>query len=268
MDNRTANSQEPDRRFTCLRTALLLAAGAMTAVGCTVTERMEQPGTKPYPIDKALHQMQLDLTRVHVLVPSNLTFVDPALPDAQWRATPEVKEIEDIIANDQCFAIDRDGNVDYTLQKKNPLIAVSTGPLQLSVQGQLSTAGTFTISVTPSAGGTVTRAAQQQLMVPLTLVSLATLPTFYIGQQMANIQNITLVSGFKPVGNQPLADAQMQQVAQYVTSILNVGAALNRAAADSMTQYTDHHGTWCQGREHGGTSFVAPAAQPPAAPAQ
>jgi hypothetical protein len=249
---------------------ILLAASIFTSAllitGCGITNELEKPGTKPVPIDQALMQMQSDLSRVNIVVPGTLLLADTTT--VHLEDTPEAKAIEAVIADSQCFDIDpTTGQRNPNLRKINPLIPVSTGPLQLQVQGQLSESGTFTVSATPSIGGTVQRQAQQQVMVPLTLVSLLTISEFYVGQQFTNIQYVTLVDAYKPA-NSNVADSQHKQIADYITRTLDVAARLDSIVKKSLSEFRSHPNSWCDGHEDGKPQWFGPAApEQPAAPA-
>lgn len=235
---------------------LAVSVVAMTSTACTAIREAEHGGTRPVPIGDALQQLQLDLSRVKVVVPSSLLLADPHMNLVD---TNEGKQILKILADNQCYDIDpATGKSDPQLQHPDPLIPVSTGPLQVTVQGQLSEAGTLTVSVTPSAGGTVTRQAQQQVMVPITLVSLVTLPSFYVGQQTANIQYVTLVDAYKSA-DPHRADAEHKQIADYISGALEVGSRLTVLTNYALAQFKGNQASWCDGHEKGGSSLVGPA---------
>jgi hypothetical protein len=241
-----------------VRTAFLLTAVGFTSGGCSAMHQVEKEGTKPVPFETALHQLEVDLGRVHIIVPSSLLAVDWA----HWEKAKEVADIDNILADSQCYDIDaKTGKADPALRNRNPLIPVSTGPLQLTVQGQLSEAGTFTISITPSAGGTITRQTQQQVMMPLTLVSLTTVPEFYVGQQMTNIQYVTLVTAFKSTDAKK-ADIEYKQIADYVASILEVASRLSAVTERALKQFDTDPNTRCKGRDNAGGGLVGPATPP------
>ena len=236
-------------------TTILLTAMALTAGGCTAMHQVEKEGTKPVPFETALHQLEVDLSRVRIIVPSSLLTVNWA----HWEQAKEVTAIDNILADSQCYDIDpKTGNPNPELRNRNPLIPVSTGPLQLTVQGQLSEAGTLTISVTPSAGGTITRQTQQQVMMPLNLVSLTTVPEFYVGQQTTNIQYVTLVTAFKSP-DATKADREYKQVADYVASILDVASRLNAVTDRALKEFDRDPTTRCKGRDSTGGGLVGPA---------
>jgi hypothetical protein len=157
--------------------------------GCVNTKAPpDAKGSTPVPLDATLRNLAVDLSSIDVLNPSDL-LVDEASATIRMR---------DLIANAQCYDIDSTtGLADPAHRTINPLIPISTGAMQLTVQGQLSEAGSVTVSITPSIGGTITRQGQQQFMFPLTLVSLQNYSTFYIGQQLTNLQYATLLSTFK-----------------------------------------------------------------------
>ena len=237
--------------------AIVVTLGAMVATSCTALRQAESQGTKPVPIDQALHQLQLDLSRVQVVAPSTLLLADPKKNVVDTR---EGKAMLDVLANNQCFSIDpKTGKADRNLRKRDPLVPVSTGPLQITVQGQLSESGTLSISVTPSVGGTVARQAQQQVMVPITLVSLLTLPSFYVGQQTANIQYVTLVDAYKSA-DPKRADAEHKQIADYISTALEVASRLSVISNEALAQFDADQDQWCKDRENGGASLIGPAA--------
>ena len=243
-----------------------ICTSTLLVTGCAFLTGAESKGSKPVPIDQALMQMQSDLSRVTIVAPGTLLLADTshvALED-----TPEAKAIESIIADSQCFDVDpKTGQANPSLRKINPLIPMSTGPLQLTVQGQLSESGTFSVSATPSIGGTVQRQAQQQVMVPLTLVSLLTISEFYVGQQFTNIQYVTLVDTYKST-DATVAAHEKKQIADYILTTLEVGTRLDLVVKRSLTEFKGHQDTWCAGHENGKPNWFGPAApQQPAAPA-
>jgi hypothetical protein len=77
----------------------------------------------------------------------------------------------------------------------NPLIPVITGPVSIALQGSIQQAGGLTVtgSATPSGAlsYTVTQGQQQQVTVPVTFVSARGLPNFYMGQNLANLTNLS-----------------------------------------------------------------------------
>lgn len=137
----------------------VLALTTSLVSGCTTVHNIEGQGSTPVPVETALRQLETDLSRVPALVPSNLLL---PLDDKtnKWQTTPESNEIRHILAESQCFDLDADGKEKPERRKRNPLVPVGTGALQLTVQGQLSEGGTLTIAAAPSLAGTVTRQTQ------------------------------------------------------------------------------------------------------------
>jgi hypothetical protein len=134
-----------------------------------------------------------------------------------------------------------------SLRTKHPLIAVATGPLQLTVQGQFTEGGTFTIAAAPSAAATISRQTSQQVMLPLTLVSLSALPGFYVGQQLANLQYTTLITQFPSKDYVPPKDADLEpekkkqleglkQTAHMISFVMDAAAELTK-----ITQFAESH---------------------------
>ena len=155
----------------------------------------ENAGTTPVPLNEVLQSLEADLSRTHPLI----------LSDLQGRNnddSPAVVSIRTAIANIQCYDIDpTTGTAKAKLRSKNPLVPVVTGPVQLTVQGQLSQGGTITVGVPTAVSGsaTVTRQGQQQIMLPTTLVPLVNVPMFFVGQQFTNIQfNSTVLAILPP----------------------------------------------------------------------
>jgi hypothetical protein len=221
---------------------------------------MEKNDSRPIPIADALRNMNVDLSHLDVIVPSDL-LVTPKGGTGAIR-TSAVAKMKDTIANIQCY------DMDYTtdpknpapkkdLRKRDPLIPVFTGPMQLTVQGQYSVGGTLTLSVTPSAAATATRQTQQQAMFPLTLVSLATLPAFYVGQQTTNIQYVAL---YKDQADANLGPDQKKRVAEFLTNAMAVGSALTDIADSALSGFDGNEDTYCIGRDNKAKTTVAASA--------
>jgi hypothetical protein len=273
-------------------TSILSAIPATFLTGCAplgkAVKPIEDQGTKPPSLDQVLQQLELGLSRVRVLVPSSLLlppiptdlthYSNLVLPPTDhWTALPpkgadgnyppEVQHALDILAYSQCFAVDPSTGsdkdpttkkVNSKLQTRNPLVPISTGPLQLQVQGQLSLGGTLTVSLTPSIAGTATRQTQQQIMLPLTMVSLITLPSFYAGQQMANIQYAPLWKDFPSEGG-ITPTQEKAELAGYLATGLEIAARLTLVTNEALKQYDINKDKWCDGKTDGG-GLVAGAA--------
>jgi hypothetical protein len=242
-----------------------MAALVVVANGCSL-RLVEAEAASPVPLNLALAEMQSNLNRVHVVVLSDAQF----LYSTNLKDQAAVTRLRDVIAEAQCFSwavvVDKHGNPilekdgtpkrerDPGLRTKNPLIPVVTGAAQLTVQGQISTAGTFTISGNPSVGGTATRQAQQQLMVPISLVSLSNIENFYLGQQLANLQYLTLL-GPPPFeksaapGRVPLM-SDKAEAGLVVSSVVAVGANLRSIMTDAFTKFQDDP-KYCENRDGG-----------------
>jgi hypothetical protein len=218
----------------------MLTAAGVTASGCTIVTAMEKKGTTPVPLGEVLQSLEIDLSRSQPLVLSDM-------PKSKGDGTesPQLINIRNRIAAIQCY--DRDpktGEHDPKLRVRNPLIPVVTGALQLTVQGQFATAGTVTVGAPPSAGGTITRQAQQQIMLPVTLVPLINLPMFYLGQQMSSIQSVPLVSTVSTV--KPDND-QNAQIGDYVSRTLDVTTSLGKLSTTALDQF-DSNPKYCDGK--------------------
>jgi hypothetical protein len=251
-------------------------ATAVTCGGCTVLQRGEGDATKPVSLEWAFANLESDMSRVGVLVPADLLL--PNALDRQQAAD----NISEFIRKAQCFDIDpATHKPDPTRRTRNPLIPVTTGPVQLQVQGQLATGGGFSVSATPSITGTITRQGQQQIMVPVTMVSLTNLGSFYMGQQLTFIQYATVANGFfvkvPPAGDPNRANEEYNQIAAYVSNILSVSAKLDSIASSAITAYDadvqyqlSNHGQtiYCLNRDRGngaagGYGWVQPTAPGP-----
>lgn len=241
--------------------ATVLAAAAVCA-SC-VMPNMEKGDSRPIPIADALRNMNVDLSHLNVIVPSDL-LKTPKGGTGVIRDSA-VADIKETIANIQCY------DMDYTtdpkkpvpkkdLRKRDPLIPVFTGPMQLTVQGQYSLGGTLTLSVTPSAAATATRQTQQQAMFPLTLVSLATLPAFYVGQQTTNIQYVAL---YKDQADAALGTDQRKRVAEYLTNAIAVATALTDIVDSALSRFDANEDQYCAGRDNKAKTTVAASAAYP-----
>jgi hypothetical protein len=213
----------------------------------------ENLGSQPIPLRKAVHNFEKDVGGLHIVVLSDAY-------GATAGCSKEAKEpdcwsdggraILNSIKYSQCFDLDDsdkdkqnpNGRKKPELRTQNPLIPVATGPLQLTVQGQFTESGTFTVAAAPSAAATISRQTQQQVMVPLTLVSLSALPGFYVGQQLSNLQYTTLVAQFPP---KDIADfepekkkqlEELKQTAHLVSFVMDAAAELTR-----ITQFAESH---------------------------
>lgn len=247
----------------------LTLAVALGCPGCKIvsaaSEHAEKNGTKPPPLEETLANLEANLSNISVLVPAELLV--PPVGDGGAIA----KKMSDFIANAQCFDVDPSTEkADPTRRKRNPLIPVTTGPLQLQVQGQLTEAGTLTVSPTPSLAGTISRQGQQQIMLPITMVSLVNLSSFYMGQQFSFIQYATLAtrSNFQ-LKDQTSGAQEQNQVAGYVSNVLSVTAQLDTIARKAISDFDkDQHDykpeqtVYCKGRDHGngpvGSGIVQP----------
>jgi hypothetical protein len=213
----------------------------------------ENAGSRPIPLRKAVHNFEKDVGGLHIVVLSDAYGATSGCspktsePDC-W--SEEGRAILDSIKFSQCFDLDDsdkdeqnpNGKKKPELRTKNPLIPVATGPLQLTVQGQFTEGGTFTIAAAPSAAATISRQTTQQVTLPLTLVSLSALPGFYVGQQLANLQYTTLVVQFPP---KDIADFEpekkkqldeLKQTAHLVSFVMDAAAELTK-----ITQFAESH---------------------------
>jgi hypothetical protein len=230
----------------CAFSALLLCVWLS---GCA----WENLGSQPIPLRKAVHNFERNVGGLHIVVLSDAYGATSGCsagktePDC-W--TEEGRAILDSIKYSQCFDLDDDhkdkqnpdGKKNPELRIKNPMIPVATGPLQLTVQGQFTEGGTFTIAAAPTAAATISRQTQQQMMLPLTLVSLSALPGFYVGQQLTNLQYTTLVAQYPNrdiAGSQPEKDKQLKelkQTADMVAYVMDAAAELTK-----ITRYAESH---------------------------
>lgn len=208
--------------------------------------KVEEAGTKPVPLREVLRSLEIDLSRTAPVTLSNIQL--PLIVGGKERE--EVTALRTGIANMQCYDVDPETKKpDPSRRSRSPLIPVVTGALQLTVQGQLTTTGTITVSVPLSAGGSIAREAQQQIMLPTTLVALPNLPAFYLGQQMSNIQNAGLMGNFKV--EQKKVDAATTQVGDYVSRSLDATSALGTIVSDALDEFDHKQDTYCQGRDSG-----------------
>lgn len=199
-------------------------------------------------MNDVLQSLEADLSRTHPVI----------LSDMQGAANsnaPAILAIRTAIANIQCFDIDPEkGEPDPKLRLRNPLIPVVTGPLQLTVQGQLSEGGTITVgSPTATTGATtITRQGQQQIMLPTTLVPLVNVPVFYLGQQLAAVQNTSSVSTattYNLTAAQVVAENKI--VNDYVSRSLDAMAGLNGIITNALDQFDNNRDEYCKGRDGG-----------------
>jgi hypothetical protein len=167
----TSCSPDGMANTTKFRTTVLLIVTTMWCGGCSTFRVIEEAGTTPVPFDKALKGVEQDVRDAQPIILSSIG-------NSGGSAALEAS-LESI----QCAA-----------NLADPIIPVFTGPVQLTLQGTISEAGAFAISATPSLTTTVTRQAQQQVMVPMTWVSMATLADFYLSQELAYLQYATLLS--------------------------------------------------------------------------
>jgi hypothetical protein len=77
----------------------------------------------------------------------------------------------------------------------NPFVPVITGAISIGIQGSLQQQGGATVGgiiAAPAASLSyqVTEGKQQSLTIPVTFVSLAGLPNFFMGQNLANLSNL------------------------------------------------------------------------------
>jgi hypothetical protein len=218
--------------------SMAVSAITVTALsGCSLENGLERNGTTPVSLYDAVGHLEYDLTRVHTVI---LSDAEGLTPDGK-SDTEAATRIRVGIAKVQCY--DYDPKTDKNnpmLRKQNPLIPIITGPLQVQVQGQLAVGGSFVVGAIPSIGGTVTRQGQQQIMLPLTLVSLGNLSKFYLSQQMSNLQYTTLVS----------ESNQKVQVASYIANIMNVAAKLDLLQKEALRDFSAKPG-YCDGNEGG-----------------
>jgi hypothetical protein len=234
---------------------LVLAIGVFDAVSaCSLWRSVEESGTKPVPMSAVLQSLEADLSRTHPVI----------LTDAQSSEnddSPPMVAIRTGIANIQCYDINPDdGKANPKLRLRNPLIPVVTGPLQLTVQGQLSAAGTITVGAPTSASGagTITRQGQQQIMLPTTLVPLVNVPIFYLGQQFTSIQfNGGILSAYTL--DKDLSAAESSEVTAYVTRSINAMIGLKKVISFAFDQFDHHQEAWCSGRDgaQGPPIFIA-----------
>ena len=214
---------------------------------------LENLGSQPIPLRKAVHNFEKDVGGLHIVVLSDAygatsgCSIGATEPDC-W--SQEGRVILDSIKYSQCFDLDDNdkdkqnpnGKKNPKLRTKNPLIPVATGPLQLTVQGQFTEGGTFTIAAAPTAAATISRQTQQQVMLPLTLVSLSSLPGFYVGQQLTNLQYTTLVALYPSkdnAGTKPEQDKQLGELRQTINMVSFVMDAA--AELTKITQFAEHN---------------------------
>jgi hypothetical protein len=254
---------------------ILFVASSTTALGCFTIRETEGKAADPVPLTVAIADFEENLSRVGVLVLSDARVKDKPNKDASDVAA--LLRMKDVIANVQCYdwtpALDDKGKprqtksghlayrADAKLRTKNPLVPVVNGAIQIQVQGQFTESGTFSVSTTQglSGGGTLTRQAQQQVMMPVALVSLANLDKFYIGQQLANLQYLTLTAKEAPFTTSPGKDDAGNPLAapsEFVVEVLKVGQSLKEVAKDAMDGFGANPDTYCQG--HGGRHGFPP----------
>jgi hypothetical protein len=224
----------------------LLTAALGGAGGCGAIRAIENAGTTPVPLSVVLQSLEVDLSRTHPVV----------LSDLHGRENddgPAKVSIRTALANLQCYDIDPGtGKPNPQLRSRNPLIPVVTGPLQLTVQGQLSQGGTFTVGVPTAVSGaaTITRQGQQQIMLPTTLVPLRNLPVFFVGQQFTNIQfNSAVLTSFPP--DKKLSDEETAQVNAYIARTLEAMIGLDKVIAYALKQFDGDQDAYCKDRDGG-----------------
>lgn len=175
--------------------ALLLAAALS---GCLPHEIrvLEGEAATPVPLTTALSGVEEDLRKSHPVVLSDVDGTDrgDAVLKAAIRAAQCLARKEHQEAPPNPAEPPTPPNSPPPVVGANPLVPVLTGPAQITLQGQIAIGGTFTVSGTgPSGGATVTRQAQQQLMLPVTFVATSNLADFYLGQQLTVLQYTTLL---------------------------------------------------------------------------
>jgi hypothetical protein len=163
----TWKSQQPTNGIVLY---MCIATSACLMGACFSLRNVEAYAAKPIPLATALAGVQSDLRKAGPVV---LSDVDGS--------EERVKTVFTLIGASQCVN-----------KTANPLIPVITGAVQLTLQGQVSESGQFTVSATPGVQATVTRQVQQQLMVPMTFVALSNLADFYLGQQLTSLQYLSL----------------------------------------------------------------------------
>jgi hypothetical protein len=193
-----------------------------------------------------LQSLEADLSRTHPLI---LSEVQGSANDD----SPAIVAIRTGIANIQCYDYDADEKKsDSNRRLRNPLIPVVTGPLQLTVQGQLSEGGTITVGMPTDTTGaaTITRQGQQQIMLPTTLVPLINMPIFYLGQELANVQyNSAVITGASVDANR--TSAETAAVSAFVTRSIDAMIGLNNVVNYALDQFDNHREEWCKGRDGG-----------------
>jgi hypothetical protein len=234
------------------------AVACMGVCGCSTLQirNVETEATTPISLEKALLGFESDLSNMHLAVLSNASGATGgctpphAAPPECW--TKAAQSLLETIKYAQCYDVvdphAKNKVYDRARRTRNPLVPTANGAVQLQVQGQFSEAGTFTVSATPSLGGTVTRQTQQQVMLPISLVSLATLPNFYIGQQLTNLQYTTL-DPHNPVATSAVSDAlsvarELQKIVAY--SLAQLDTTTSAAAQDA----------YCHNHENGPQDII------------
>jgi hypothetical protein len=137
---------------------------------CTNQAKDAEAGaTTPIPLKTALHGFEQDLSALHLAVLSNASNATSGCakgaPPGCW--SKAAQSLLETIKYIQCYDAVPDpqqpkqSKHDAGLRKRNPLVPVANGAVQLQVQGQFSEAGTFTVSATPGVSVALTRQTQQ-----------------------------------------------------------------------------------------------------------
>jgi hypothetical protein len=246
--------------------------------GCVSTA--EQKGSTPVPLNVVLQSLQRDLSRTHPLTLSNIRDNRvlkhfPRNPGEAKTEPEEVQHFREAVANLQCYDVvpskpegpkesksagEKKGKtpkaeaespvVNPDLRQRDPLVPFVTGALQLAVQGSFSTQGGVTFTVPASVSFQVQRQAQQQIMLPTSLVSLPNVPVFFLGQQLSSIQYADKLDDYKK-------NAQITGYISRTLETMNVLQRLIDQAHEAFDSAATSH--YCDGRDDGLSSNLATA---------
>ena len=128
----------------------------------------------PVPLDVALRGVETDLKNSAVVNMPDLLSGDPARETA----------FKEAIKNAQCF-----------YRKANPIVPVLVKDFSLALQGTFNATGGFAVSGAPTGPGMgvgldVAKTLGQTLTIPISFVSIATLPDVYLQQSLSYLNGM------------------------------------------------------------------------------
>jgi len=177
----------------------------LAQTGCTT---LQTDSSKTIPLKDALSIVETEVRDTYPVALSDIgTASDDKIRSAMFQA--------------QCFD-----------KSSNPFVPVITGAISIGLQGSIQQTGGLSgggigIAPTVSLSYQVAQGKQQSLTVPVTFVSLAGLPNFFMAQNLANLSNLP-----------PTDKTRVALTAAIIAKANNLARLIDDAITNYPTNYT------------------------------